>query len=805
MPRAMDRVWGHALTPLVPRSLAATDAASWSNLAIESVREWTSGLFALMLVPIVVQRAIDVPSAMATDPIVLGELLIGLLAGGEWWLRWRRGRGSWRSSVIPLATLGLILLGLWMLGPFNFDYLTGAILLCFVFLPLRSAVWSAMIAITVGFLIADLRWMVDGDDLLRFLAVAAGIFGLSLMTLVAFMRVSVKLWETGNVLQGSLETMRQGLVVCSPSGEVSFHNIQATTLLGLSADEAATASAIAARLRLADETWLATDRRRRVVRTPEGRWLDLASHTLPSGEVVRSLSDVTDYEEARIAAESDASARSTFLGSMSHELRTPLNAMLGVSHLLLRSDLSPRQRTWLEQIQESGRHLQGLVNDALDLSRIELGRLTLALEPFSLDDIVQRVTVMLGEEAARKGLRTEVEVDPTLPPILVGDRLRLTQILVNYVSNAVKYTAEGGVTVRLSRVPDPADRVTLRIEVTDTGVGLTEVQQATVFHPYVRFAQPRSNAESSGLGLAIVQSLAALMEGTVGVTSQRGVGSTFWCTVRLVAAEAGAVVAPVPPLAEAPRLLPGRAGARILVVDDNAVNREIAAELVRQMGLEVTALGDGPAALAALARERFDLLLLDLTMPGMDGYAVARAVRAMPAYAALPIIAVTANARAEDRERVLAAGMEAHLGKPFEPAELWALIDRWLPERRPLPEIRGLRYETGVALVAGNHALYRTLLRDVAREHRRDAETIREALEGNDHARAQRMVHTLKGVLGAIGATEAHRAAAALDEVLRQMADPAALAPLVEGLRQTMDPLLADLEAAFGEATPSRG
>jgi two-component system sensor histidine kinase/response regulator len=189
----------------------------------------------------------------------------------------------------------------------------------------------------------------------------------------------------------------------------------------------------------------------------------------------------------------------------------------------------------------------------------------------------------------------------------------------------------------------------------------------------------------------------------------------------------------------------------------------------------------------------------------MDGYAVARAVRAMPTHATLPIIAVTANARAEDRERVLAAGMEAHLGKPFEPAELWALLDKWIPIPRPFPAVRGLRYDRGVALVAGNHLLYQTLLRDIAREHRHDVQTITQALEGSDRERAQRLVHTLKGVTGAIGAEEANGAAAALDEALRDGADPTRVRPLLDALRRTIDPLLADLDAAFGEAVLSRG
>jgi len=788
-----------ATEPLVPRSLTTSEAANWADRVLGSVRQWSSGLLALILIPMITLRALSGPGPITTDLILLGQIVLCLLAASEWKRRWRQGQGSWRSLLLPLLLLALVLAGAWENGPSGAGYLLVVIIPLFIFLPLRPAVWSAVALMTVGFMIAAFRWQLDGALLMRFLVGKIGVFGLVLMTRIAFDRVSARLGETGALLQGSLDAMGQGLVVLTPTGQVAYHNARAATLLGLMTADTATRDAIAAQLQRADSEWLATDRRRQVVRSPGGRWLDLASHALPTGEVVRSLTDVTDYEEARIAAESDASARSSFLGSMSHELRTPLNAILGVSHLLQRTDLSARQRGWLEQIQESGRHLQALVNDALDLSQVEMGRLTLAHEPFALADVVERVTGMLGEEAARKGLQTEVEVDPTLPAQLVGDRHRLTQILVNYVSNAVKYTEQGGITVRLTRLPDSADRVTLRMEVTDTGVGLSEVQQATVFHPYVRFAPPRADTESSGLGLAIVESLAALMEGRVGVTSRRGEGSTFWCTVRLTPAVAEEM-APAIAAPSDPGVLPGRAGARVLVVDDHKVNREIAAELVRQMGLEVAAVGDGPAALERLQRERFDCMLLDLTMPGMDGYAVARAVRAMPQQAALPIIAVTANARAEDRERVLAAGMVAHLGKPFEPAELWALIDRWIPVPPSHPTIRGLRYDAGVRLVAGNHTLYRTLLRDVAREHRTDVETIARALAGEDRERAQRIVHTLKGVTGAIAAVDAHAAAAALDEALRSGAALDAVRPLVDALRETMAPLLADLDAVLAEA-----
>ncbi|MGA1359729.1 MAG: response regulator [Gemmatimonadaceae bacterium] len=788
-----------ALEPLASPSLVGSDAANWAERVLGSVRQWSSGLLAFLLIPMITLRVLRGPGPISTDLLLLGEIVLCLLAAVEWRRRWRDGQGSWRAILLPFLLLALVLMGAWELGPSTADYLLVTIILLFIFLPLRLAAWSAVVGMTAGFMIADLRWQMDGAELMRFLVSSTGIFGLALMTRIAFDRVSARLGKTGALLQGSLDAMRQGLVVLAPTGTVAYHNARAATLLGLPTGDAVTPDAIAIQLQRAETEWLATDQSRRLVRSPEGRWLDLATHTLPSGEVVRSLTDVTDYEEARLAAESDASARSSFLGSMSHELRTPLNAILGVSHLLQRTDLSARQRGWLGQIQESGRHLQALVNDALDLSQVEMGRLTLAHEPFALADVVERVTGMLGEEAARKGLRTEVEVDPTLPAQLVGDRHRLTQILVNYVSNAVKYTAAGQITVRLTRLPDSAERVLLRMEVTDTGVGLSEVQQATVFHPYVRFAHPRADAESSGLGLAIVESLATLMEGAVGVTSRRGEGSTFWCTVRLFPVSASAAGMAPPDAPADPGTLPGRVGARVLVVDDHKVNREIAAELVRQMGLEVAAVGDGPAALERLQRERFDLLLLDLTMPGMDGYAVARAVRAMPQHATMPIIAVTANARAEDRERVLAAGMVAHLGKPFEPAQLFALLDRWIPVP-PLPAIRGLRYDAGVRLVAGNHALYRTLLRDVAREHRTDVETIARAIEGEDRERAQRIVHTLKGVTGAIAAVDAHGAATALDEALRRGDALDAVRPMVEGLRQAMEPLLADLDAVLAEA-----
>ncbi len=381
-------------------------------------------------------------------------------------------------------------------------------------------------------------------------------------------------------------------------------------------------------------------------------------------------------EQAELATRS----KSAFLANMSHEIRTPISAILGMTHILRRGHASEAQQDRLGKIESSGRHLLGIINDILDISKIEAGKLQLEEVPVAVADLPANVASMLADRITSKKLRIVLETDP-VPRGLLGDPTRLTQALLNLASNAVKFTDRGTVAIRVRTLDEDDDTVSLRFEVEDTGCGVAADVQPRLFQVFEQADSSTTRRHGgTGLGLAIVRHLAEAMHGEVGVRSEPGAGSMFWFSVRLRKAPQGIASTLDTRIRErAERHLQKHcAGMVALVVEDDPINREVAQLLLEQVGLQVELAADGEEAVAAAARRRYDLLVMDMQMPRLDGVAATRRIRALPGYAATPIVAMTANARAEDRADCLAAGMSEFVSKPVDPQVLYDTLWRCL-------------------------------------------------------------------------------------------------------------------------------
>ncbi len=389
---------------------------------------------------------------------------------------------------------------------------------------------------------------------------------------------------------------------------------------------------------------------------------------------------------AREAAEAANLAKSVFLANMSHELRTPLNGVLGMIGLALGRATDARQRDWLDKASRSAAHLLTIINDVLDLSKIEAESLTLAHEDFELASVLELVTNVLAPQVAAKGLGFDVAIAPKLASRpLQGDSQRLGQVLLNLAGNAVKFTDAGSVHIAVTLLEETPEETLVRFEIRDTGLGINPGDIVRLFRPFDQIdASTTRRQGGTGLGLVICKRMVQLMGGQIGVHSAPDAGSTFWFTARLGSLARSAGGEPVAPMAEVQRRLATQfPGARILVAEDDPINQEVMGALLEAADLCVSLVPDGGSALAQASSLAHDLILMDLQMPVMDGLDATRAMRAVPGLQHTPIIALTASVFDQDRASCLAAGMNDHLPKPIDPTLLYATLLKWL-RLRPL-------------------------------------------------------------------------------------------------------------------------
>lgn len=532
------------------------------------------------------------------------------------------------------------------------------------------------------------------------------------------------------------------------------------------------------------------------------------------GSIIRAVGiniDITDRKrvenelrEARDTAEASDRAKSEFLANVTHELRTPLNAVIGMTTLATEMSTDARQRDYLNKILVSGKHLNRVINDLLDLTKIAAGHLDIENIPFSPRTVIVRCNSVMAHRAAAKGLELHEIIEDDVPEQMLGDPLRIEQVILNLVGNAIKFTPTGRVEVRIGVVSRETDRVCLEIQVRDSGIGMSEADLARLFKPFSQADATISRRfGGTGLGLAISKRLAELMGGDISVTSVPGAGSVF--TLRLTLGLCDPATAQ-PPIEE---LLPDAASlvhyhnTHVLVVDDQPLNREIVEVLLQKVGVTVCTAENGQEALYILKKsgpECFDLVLMDIQMPIMDGLTTTRELRRLPGFARLPVIAMTAHTMSHEKDEAMAAGMNDHIGKPFDNVMFFRTLAKWinrekhgltssataLPresasadqttfaapslrrEQGVLTDVSGLDRAAGLARFDGKEDRYQHWLAEFAATAGDAVASIRKLANAGNTGEAANGAHALKGRAGMLGMTALHQQLAAVEAALRK-------------------------------------